>query len=154
MVICNRCFRPLQSAPAPPSQHHRPLNPWNPLMYFTCALIGTMARTHFSTIQNMLRAIWMNSRRALQLWVIHKGGHMSPARLRELKRADVVEAHTGRKTPGFEMQARVERRLAGLELEHVQSMIAIFTHSLRWKWHCFWCTKRGKHMEKRVFWRK
>ena len=49
----------------------------------------------------------------------------------ELKRADVVEAHTGRETPGSVMHARVERRLAGLELEHVQSMIAIFTHSLR-----------------------
>lgn len=107
-------------------------------MYFTCALVGTMDKTHFSTIQSMLLEIWMNPRRAPQLWVIHKGSRMDAARLQcsfmigsELKRADVVEAHTGRKAPGFEMHARVERRLAGLELEHVQSMIAIFTHSLR-----------------------
>lgn len=80
----------------------------------------------------------MNSWRVLQLWVIHKGSHIDAVRLRctfmigsELKRADVVEAHTGRKAPGFEMHARVERRLAGLELEQVQSVIAIFTHSLR-----------------------
>ena len=49
----------------------------------------------------------------------------------ELKRADVVEAHSGGEAPGFEMHAKVKRRLAGLELEHVQSVIAIFTHSQR-----------------------
>ncbi len=147
MVIWNRCFRPLHSASAPPSHHHRLLRPWNSLMYFTCALIGTMARTHFSAIQNMLWAIWMNSWRVLQLRAMHKGSHIDAVRLRELKRADVVLAHTGRKTPGFEMHARVERRLARLELEYVQSMIAIFTHSQRWKWHTASDLQKGEHVE-------
>ena len=80
----------------------------------------------------------MNSGRVFQPWVIHKGSHMEAVRLwctfmmgSELQRADVVEAHTGRKAPGVEIHAKVERRMARLVLEHVQSMIAIFTHSLR-----------------------
>lgn len=67
--------------------------------------------------------------------MIYKGSHTDAVRLRctfmiagELKRADVVKAHTGRKkAPGFETHARVERKLARLEVEPVQSMIAIFT---------------------------
>lgn len=31
------------------------------------------------------------------------------------------------------------------ELEHVQSMFAIFTRSLRWKCHCFWSTGWGAY---------
>lgn len=42
-----------------------------------------------------------------------------------MKKADVVETHTGRKAPGFEMHARAERRLAVEELENLQSVIAL-----------------------------
>lgn len=42
------------------------------------------------------------------------------------KRADSVEAHTGGETPGSEMLAKSWKKA---ELEHVQSMFAIFTLS-------------------------
>lgn len=63
MVIYNRCFRPLQihpgtTLPLPVPATSAKLSH----IYFTCAYVlslGTMTWTYLSTIQNMLRAIWM-----------------------------------------------------------------------------------------------
>lgn len=50
---------------------------------------------------------------------------------RELKRADVAEAHIDRKKHLDLRCMQVERRLEGLGVAHVQSLIAIFNLRLR-----------------------
>lgn len=139
MVICSRCFRPLQSAPALPS-HRQSHSIRETLMYFTCALIGTMDRTYFSTIQAMLRAIWFNSWKATA-GDIQRQPHRRcafTARFHDCWRVEkgltwLRPTPAGNRAPGFETHARFERKLAALELERVQRMIAIFTHTLKMK---------------------
>lgn len=144
LVICSRCFRPLHHPPTTTAAPSVKLfhmcfdrnNGKNTFQHCWKHVMGMNSQSaHFHCGWAIAAATWTLSNLRCTFKISS-----------ELKRADLDEAHTGRKAPGFKMHARVERNLAGVELEHVQSMIAIFTHSLRWKWNCFWFQKRGKHM--------
>ena len=168
MVICNRCFQ----TPAPPSHHHHHRPP-APSVKLSHVFHMCFDRNNGqNTFQHHSKHVMSKSGWTLgghsDCGAMHKGSHTDAALSwsvvgwKEGPRRG-LRAHTGRKNTWiWDAMQELKEGWRRLELERVQSMIAIFTRSLRWKSHCFWFTKKkggGKHMEypcwctTTIFWR-